>query len=243
MTRCSLMTRSSIVTLSNRATQLTELMDDPSCDPERLRRTLQRFSVVNRAVACWGTVYRTRIRPTLAALDRPARVLDIGCGGGDVLHRVARRARREGFAIEALGIDPDPRAIEVARSRARVPDVSFRVARSGELVAEGARFDIVLSNHLLHHLDAVQLAAVLSDSTALATQLCVHSDIARSRLAYAAFAVGVAPIAAGTFLRVDGLLSIRRSYTPVELDDALPEGWQVERPGPFRLLARWQTPA
>ncbi len=224
------------MSLARRDAELRELMDDPDCDPHRLRRTLERFDAVNRLVSCWGRVYRDRVRPVLTGLGRPARILDIGCGAGDVLARLAHRARREGFEVEATGIDPDPRALDVARGREGT-GVTFRQAYSRELVDAGERFDIVLSNHLLHHLDEAQLGGLLADSEALASALCLHSDIARSREAYLGFALGIAPLSTGTLLRVDGLRSIRRSYTPAELGERLPAGWHVERPGRFRLLA------
>ena len=226
--------------LTCRDEQLTELMDDPACDPATLRRTLRRFWIVNRAVSRWGLVYRTQLRPALATAPGPARMLDIGCGGGDVLRRLLRLARRDGFTVEGVGIDPDPRAIEVARAGARGANgegVRFRQSDSRALVAEGERFEVVVSNHLLHHLDGAELDGVLSDSEAIATRLCVHSDIARDPRAYGAFSVAAAPVAPGTFLRVDGLRSIRRSYTRDELAARLPDGWRAEQPAAFRVLA------
>lgn len=229
--------------LAERDAGLAELMDDPACDPERLRRTLRRFGIVNRAVSLWGAVYRARLRPVLRGLERPARILDIGCGGGDVLHRLVRLAHRDGLEVEALGVDPDPRAIEVAQRRRPVPGLSFERAGSGALRERGERFDVVISNHLLHHLDERAFDELIGDSEALATGLCVHSDIARGRTAYLAFAVAITPFAPGTFLRIDGLRSIRRSYTPPELAARLPADWRVERLGPFRLLALRPGPA
>ena len=68
-------------------------------------------------------------------------------------------------------------------------------------MAEGARFDIVVSNHVLHHLTAGQLSGLAADSAALASRVALHSDIARGRTAYGAYAVAITPFAPGSFLR------------------------------------------
>lgn len=226
------------MSLRARDTQIVELMDDPACDPERLAATLRRFDLVNRLVSGWGVVYRKHLRPHLAQLGRPARVLDVGSGGGDVLARLAGYAARDGFEVRWLGIDPDPRALAVAAERQH-PDVSFRCATASDLRAEGVMFDAVVSNHVLHHLDADELRAFTQDSVALSTGPVLHADIARGRLAYALYTIGVTPFAPGTFLRTDGLRSIRRSYRTHELADALAGlgDWRVTNPVPFRLLA------
>lgn len=223
--------------LATRDIALTELMDDPNADPVRLARTLRRFGAVNQMVSGWGRVYRSTLRPQLAVATKPARILDIGCGGGDVLRRIVRLARHDGFEVDAVGIDPDPRSLAVARAISNDPGVTLREAHSRDLVNEGDRYDIVLSNHVMHHLTGQELTELFSDSEALSDGICVHSDIERGALAYAAYAVGITPLAPGSFLRTDGLRSIRRSYTLSELRGALPGGWSAQRPAPFRVLA------
>ncbi|HET8926861.1 MAG TPA: methyltransferase domain-containing protein [Microbacterium sp.] len=234
------------MSLAVRDEHVRELMDDPDCDPQRLAATLRRFDLVNRLVAGWGGVARRHLLPRLARLGRPARVLDLGCGGGDVVIRLARLARRAGVDVAWTGADPDERAIAVARARtgaaggAESGGAEFRCADAATLLAEGERFDAVISNHTLHHLGA-GLAAFVTQSRRLSQGIVLHGDIARSRAAYALYTVGITPLAPGTFLRTDGLRSIRRSYTRDELqralDDAQPGTWTVHTPGAFRLLA------
>jgi len=223
------------VALSSRATDARELMDDPACDARALERTYHHFDVVNRVVAGWRSVYRELLRPALSR-ERGNTLLDIGSGGGDVPRLLARWAARDGFALDITAIDPDPRAQAYAAVQRPVPGLGFRAARSDQLVAEGRRYDIVTSNHVLHHLAPAELAALLADSERLAGRLAVHSDIERSPLAYAAFSVGTWPFFRDSFIRADGLTSIRRSFTRAELRAVAPAGWTVQNRLPFRNL-------
>lgn len=221
--------------LSVRDTTCRELMDDPGCDLEALQRTYRQFRVVNRVVAGWRRVYVQRLRPLMSP-DRFTTLLDIGSGGGDVARALAGWAARDGRPLAITAIDPDHRAHDFASAGPSVHGVTFRRAGSAELVAEGARFDLVTSNHVLHHLDPDELAALLSDSRRLARLLVVHNDIARSRWAYAAYAVGSRPFGRRSFISVDGKLSIRRSYRVAELARQVDAGWRVQGQFPARLL-------
>ena len=221
--------------VSERATDLRELMDDPDCDAATLDRTYRRFALVNALVSGWGRAWRAEVRPLLRA-GAGGTILDLGCGGGDLARSMARWAASAGIDVEIVGVDPDPRAIRAAE-RAAPRGVTFRTASSAELVAAGERFDVVVSNHVLHHLGDAERDAFLADSAALARQRVVHSDIRRSAAAYRSYALGVPLVAAGTFVAVDGLRSIRRSYTLRELAAVLPDGWRAEAAAPHRLLA------
>lgn len=222
--------------LSRRDDTLRELMDDPDCDPERLHATLRRFGIVNRVVSGWDSLYRARLRLLLADLDRPARVLDLGSGGGDVIARLAGLAARDRLDVQWTGADPDPRAHRAACARA-IPGATFVCADAEDLLHRGDVFDLVISNHVLHHLGSPELVEFARASRALSSGVVLHNDIARSRRAYWLYAVGITPLAPGTFLRTDGLRSIRRSHRREELAVALGPEWAVTAPTPFRLLA------
>jgi len=216
-------------------------MDDPECDPEALRRTYANFRYVNAVVSGLGHTYRHEIRPRLSA-HSPSSLLDIGSGGGDVARSLARWAARDGLLLTVSAIDPDARAHAYATGQPPIAGLEFRQAHSRDLVAAGERYDIVLSNHVLHHLDAEALGGLLVDSERLSRGIVLHGDIERHPLAYLGFGLGTWPFFRSSFIRDDGLTSIRRSFTYRELSAVAPAGWTVTREVPFRLTLRWSAP-
>src|SRR5690606_29359731 len=207
--------------LSSRAVDARELMDDPAADLRMLERTYERFPLVNAVVSRWRGVYRRDIGPR--ARTGPLPVLDVGAGGGDLSRAIADWARRDGLQVDVTALDADERAIRWASGHDESGRVSYRCAFTTELADAGEVFDVVISNHLLHHLTVEELQGVLADSVRLVRPdgLVIHRDIERSRAAYAAFSAVTLPftrnLLAGSFIRTDGLISIRRSYTAAEL--------------------------
>ncbi|WP_298039322.1 methyltransferase domain-containing protein [uncultured Microbacterium sp.] len=234
--------------LSRRAIHERELMDDPDADLDMLERTYRRFAIVNAVVSRRRRVYRREIRPRVAR-NSPVRVLDIGSGGADMARAIVHWAHRDGASVDVTALDLDPRAVSWARANDTGDAVHHRCASSSALADAGEKFDVVLSNHLLHHLDETDRAALLADSERLVAPggVALHCDIERSRLAYASYDLGTALFArtvlAGSFIRADGLTSIRRSYTAAELVAVAPPGWHVERTFPARLALRHEQPA
>ncbi|MEP7764645.1 class I SAM-dependent methyltransferase [Sanguibacter sp. 25GB23B1] len=229
--------------LTSREIDSPELMDDPACDLDALRRTYALFRPINRLVAGWRHVYVRQLRPLLSA-TRPTTLLDIGSGGGDVPRTLAAWAARDRLLLDITAVDPDERAHAFASALPPVLGLTFRQATSTDLVASGDRFDLVTSNHLLHHLDRAGLASLLTDSEQLARRLVVHNDIARSTLAYTGYRAATVPLARRTFAHYDGSLSIRRSYRAPELRAAVhtvgaDHRWRVDTPMPFRVVLRW----
>ncbi|HEV8669971.1 MAG TPA: class I SAM-dependent methyltransferase [Candidatus Limnocylindria bacterium] len=73
-------------------------------------------------------------------LVRRKRVIDIGCGDGRMALGCAP------YASEVVGVDPDPDAIRLARSKARElhADVTFKVGVAQELPYADAHFDVAI---------------------------------------------------------------------------------------------------
>ncbi|MFC4068412.1 class I SAM-dependent methyltransferase [Actinoplanes subglobosus] len=89
------------------------------------------------------------------------RVLEIGCGTGNLLTALARRTP----GVDAVGIDPDRGALARARRKAarrRLP-VRYEYAFAGDLPLPAASVDVVLSSLMLHHLDEPGRDAALGE--------------------------------------------------------------------------------
>lgn len=214
-------------------------MDDPSCDRELLFRTYDQFGVINPLLSRWKTVYKLFIRPRLRP-SVPFRILDVGFGGGDISRALDRWAREEGFQLAITAIDPDPRALEFVKQREWPETITFRSCDTATLRAEGARFDAIISNAVMHHLTPSALEQLFDDSQALASGIVVHNDTVRSIWAYLLYSLFIAWWLRQSFAMEDGRRTIRRSYSPAELQSHLPAGWRVERLIFFRQLAVWQ---
>jgi 2-polyprenyl-3-methyl-5-hydroxy-6-metoxy-1,4-benzoquinol methylase len=221
--------------LRRRLTGVRERMEHPGCDARKLRNTYAQFRAVNGVVSGWGRIYRRYLRP-LAAAGRRLSVLDVGFGGGDDSVRLARWAARDGLDLAVTAIDTDDRALAWVRERHASSPVDFRRQTVAGLLEAGESFDVVVSNHLLHHVSAAAIAGFCSDSRRLGRELVIHSDIERSDLAWVLFAAGTTPFFHRSFIVADGLTSIRRSFTAGELRPSLPPGWRVERSFPFHRL-------
>jgi SAM-dependent methyltransferase len=85
-------------------------------------------------------IYRANFEAQLLALH-PASVLDVGCGTGDLMHRLAA------LGIRAAGIDPNAERVAALR------DAGFDVQiGSGEaLPFADQSFDVVVAQYVPHH--------------------------------------------------------------------------------------------
>lgn len=229
-----------IPSLRHRDGTLRERMDDAHCDPDLLFRTYRQFRLINSLLSGWKRLYRQRVRPF--AGGRPIRILDIGCGGGDICLALAKWAISDRVDLRITGIDLDPRAIRFASSQERPETVRFLNISSGELLRSGERFDLVISNHLLHHLSRNRLPELCREAEELALRRVLFNDLRRSLAGYLLFTTLARPLFRSSYIVEDGLVSIRRSYRPDELRDLLPDRWKIESRVPFRLLLQLDKP-
>jgi ubiquinone/menaquinone biosynthesis C-methylase UbiE len=87
-----------------------------------------------------------------AELESAERVLEIGCGTGNL----ALLVKRMHSQLEVVGLDPDPKALARAGRKARRAGLTLELDRgfADELPYPDGSFDRVLSSLMFHHLEA-----------------------------------------------------------------------------------------
>jgi 2-polyprenyl-3-methyl-5-hydroxy-6-metoxy-1,4-benzoquinol methylase len=223
-----------------------EWMDQPDLDERQHRHALRGLERINR----WSGSARI-LWPALARLARetparPCRILDIACGGGDVLHNLWRRARRAGLDFALEGCDVSPVALDHARQWAPEEGAAlsfFSLDVFREPLPDG--YDAVTCSLFLHHLTEEQAVDLLRRMGSMA-RLVLVNDLARSRTGYLMAWLGTRLLSRSPVVHLDGPRSVEGAFTPAEAlalaRSAGLDGATVARWWPCRFLLSWHRP-
>ncbi len=153
------------------------------------------------------------IRRELGGTQGRIRVLDVACGGGEVLSAIVSHGRGR---IDGIGIDRSPVAIGEARRRAR-GRASFRVMDALDESRPLPPADVVMCSLFLHHLTGPDAMRLLARMHRAAGRLVVVSDLERAAtnrwlVALAARIVSRSPIVHG-----DAVQSVGAGWKAAEL--------------------------
>ncbi len=192
--------------------QLDEWMDEPCSDAE-LRACLRDLMKVNRTVLGY--------RPTLRWLAQfagptpsPLHIVDVGCGGGDMLRRIEVWARRKHMAVRLTGVDRNPQVIEAARAFGGATSAIEWIACEADAYRPSSRIDLVISSLVTHHLSDAEIVRFLAWMEEYPTRGWFINDLRRGAMTYYFFTLLAWAMRWHPFVRHDGPVSIRRSFTP-----------------------------
>jgi len=104
-------------------------------------------AVASEWAMSWGMVAQPVWNAVVevSGVGRDSRVLDVGCGNGDLLAHLA------GIGAHTAGVDPAPGMVDIARSR--VPDGDVRLGSAKHLPWPDDTFDLVTSVNALQFAD------------------------------------------------------------------------------------------
>ncbi len=222
----------------------SELMDSLDVDVIAHKQALRSLGRLNAISLSSLIVWPTLRELAVETPARPLRVLDLACGGGDMICRLDRWSRRAGLKMEWVGFDRSSLAVQLARDLARRNGVTATFEVKDVLADELPRgFDVVMCSLFLHHLtecDAIQLLRRMSEVT---VRTVLANDLWRTRWGYALTWLGCHLLTRSYICRVDGPRSVAGAFTKQEvLELATHAGCtnpRFSRHWPLRFLLRW----
>lgn len=204
---------------TGKRSQQPEIMDDLNMQGEELKKTLLDLDKVNK----WLGGNKITVEGVEKLLKKrkfqqPVKILDVGCGNGSILKEVAEWGRREGIAMQLLGIDANQHSMEIAQKNlSDFPEVSFKAIDVLSESFKTIEADIILCTLTLHHFSDPEIIPLMETFLAVAETGVVINDLQRSRTAYYLFQAFCAAFRIREINRMDGLTSILRSFKKQDL--------------------------
>jgi SAM-dependent methyltransferase len=192
--------------------ELPEWMDEP-CTYADFRACLVDLARVN-------TITLAR-RPTLQWLShlitnspqaRPLHIVDIGCGGGDMLRAIAKWAKRRGISVSLTGIDLNPYAIRAAQELNHAGAPIQWIHGNAYSYNPPGDIDVIVSSLFTHHLPDAEIVRYLVWMETTARCGWFINDLHRMRIYIHIFQALSTAARWHRFVRHDGPVSIRRSF-------------------------------
>jgi SAM-dependent methyltransferase len=189
-----------------------EILDAPDVDPALARRSLRDVMLANSLMGGTRAVMH-ELESIVPSLPPHASLLDVGTGMGDIPRRAREVAARRGIVLETIGLE----AAEWLAAAGKRATTAAVVGDGRALPFASHSVDVVICSQVLHHFFDHDAIALLRELDRVARVRVIVSDLLRSDLAIAglwlfSFVLGFHPVS-----RHDGIMSIRRGFTPGEL--------------------------
>jgi len=218
-------------------------MDDPDLDPALHAAALRGLRRINRwtgsARPIAGEI--TRLAKTCDAASLS--VLDVGCGGGDVVTGLGLRVYP--VPVRFAGCDRSRFAVHTANGHAASVGVPVRFFEHDVLAGPiPGTYDIVMCSLFLHHFERPEAVCLVGHMRAAARHLVLIDDLCRTRRGYRLAWIGCRLLSRSPVVHVDGPRSVEAAWTPVEAraigEEAGLESIRIRRHWPerFTLTAR-----
>jgi SAM-dependent methyltransferase len=175
--------------------------------------------------------------------DRPrATVLDLGAGIGGAGHVVRRVASQRGIQVDCVAVDVSESLARVAARREGLGVCATALS----LPFADAGVDVTICALLLHHFDDQGAVALLREALRVSRVGVVVADLQRTRVAAMGLWLASYPLGFHPVSRHDGMVSIMRGFTRLELSALLNAAGgrevQVTTGAGFRLVGTCEAP-
>lgn len=186
-------------------------MDQP-CSREEMRGCLRDLEKLNR----WFLGYRPVLR-WLDSLDvgksrEPLQILDVGCGGGDLLRQIEGWANRQGVRVKLTGCDVNRDVIAIAAEASEGMDCAEWIAADVFSLNGYLPVDVVVSSLFTHHLSEDGVVRFVRWMEEHAQVGWFINDLSRAPIPYWLIKVFAKAARLHRFVQHDAPVSFRRAF-------------------------------
>jgi 2-polyprenyl-3-methyl-5-hydroxy-6-metoxy-1,4-benzoquinol methylase len=203
-------------------TDKVEHLDDPDYPVKkkvRIVRGVHRSNVLYRFYPRYVKLLSPLIREVAGRESRPARLLELASGSGELAMQICRLAQAQHLPVKITGSDYIPEYVEQAGARAteRGLQMDFRIINAFEMSdLEPGEFDLILISQSTHHFTPGQLAMMIAQARRVATTAFVSIDGQRSLNGL--LGIMMLPMLTFQFAMLhDGWISARKYFSRYEL--------------------------
>ena len=203
-----------------------EWMDDAAAAEPEFAAALEELGRINRLTFAFQPVLSWLDRLVQRTGARELSILDVGCGGGQMLTAIEAWAQRRGVAVTLAGLDHSPWAARYAEAQG----VNARFITADLFALDPAeRFDVMLCNLFTHHLRDPELVRFLYWLETRAKLGWLISDLHRHWLPWSVVWAGFRLMRFSPMVIHDSTVSIARSFVLADWERLLAEaGVQAE---------------
>ena len=200
-------------------TEAPEIMDDFALEGETLRDALDKIAKINQLLG-GNELTLHGINKLLLNVDknRIFKIIDVGCGNGDMLRKLADYGKKNNLKLDLLGIDANQFTINHAEKLSEnYGNIKYSCENIFDDKFKELKYDIVLCTLTLHHFKDNEIIDLLTVFYKNAVLGIVINDLQRSAIAYRLFQILCVVFQLNKMSRDDGLTSILRGFKKQEL--------------------------
>ena len=228
-----------MIDTKKRSTEV-EMMDDFEIGGESLTRSLDQLAVINFLLG-GNTVTVNGLKKLMKnqSKNRVYKIIDLGCGNGEMLLIIAEYGRKNGFSFKLLGIDANENTVKYAEaSSSDYPEIVFQQSNVLDATFDVDPCDIVLTTLFLHHFTEEEIIDLLKKLISKAKIGILVNDLHRHKMAYFLFRIFCLPISNKMIVN-DGLISILKGFKSEDLEK-MSDQLKVKRHIKWRWAFRYQ---
>lgn len=218
-----------------------ELMDDLESTGTVIVQTLKELDTINRLLGGNQVSIQGLQKLMQGRANTPTTLVDLGCGGGDILILMAKWARKKGYNIQFIGVDANQSIVEYAQENCKAyPEISFSTVNIFADQFRAQTFDIIHASLFTHHFTDEELLAMFQQYKHQAKLGIIVNDLHRHWFAYHAIKILTRLLSNSEMVRNDAAVSVARGFKKIELEKLLQQAGIKDYQLAWRWAFRWK---